>query len=752
MTGPANQDTTGALIDVAVCVPVDETFTYRDPRPGPRLPLGSEVVVPFGGRTATGFVVGYPQVVPQGVRDIVQAVGDGPAIDEPILELCRWAAGYYLSPLGEVLRSAVPRGERARATRRLCLTQSGKDLLACEAEGRAHMVGLTLDAGDRALLARLQKARTLSPVALARSHADSGARIAHLQKRGLIELIDQVAKPSKRKGTAVNQATSPAATPPVLNAHQASALDVLSKALGQGYAGFLLHGITGSGKTEVYLRLIAEARRQGRGALVLVPEIALTPQLASRFRSRFGDDVAVLHSALRPSERLAAWRRLRSGQVGIALGARSAVFAPVHNLAVVVVDEEHDGSFKQEEGVRYHGRDLAVMRAHQAKAVVVLGSATPSLESYRNVQVGRFRRLMLPTRANPDAATRPLPPVQIIDLRRYHMRSDQLLAPPLTQAVSEALSAGEQAILFLNRRGFSTLMHCPTCGEVVHCSDCDVSMTLHRGREKLICHYCGRAEPLRSRCPHCKQPGLQGLGTGTERVESVVRDLFPAARVARLDRDTTDGRRDELEKVLARVHRREIDILVGTQMVTKGHDFEGVTLVGVLQPDQGMHLPDFRAAERTFQLLEQVAGRAGRGERPGRILVQTFCPEHPSIRYLCQHDYEGFVREELDQRKNASYPPFSRMIALRLDGRHENEVRAAATAAATHVRAQGGGAVTVLGPAEAPIRRLRGRTRYQIWLSATDRARLVTAARAAREVTLPRDVRLSIDVDPQSIL
>jgi primosomal protein N' (replication factor Y) len=752
VTGTPSQAAEGTLIDVAVCLPVDEIFTYRDPRPGARLPLGSEVVVPFGARTATGFVVGYPQVAPDGVRDIVQAVGEEPAIDEPILELCRWAAGYYLSPLGEVLRSAVPQGERTRASRRLCLTEAGKHLLACEAEGRALMAGLALDAEDRALLARLNKARTLSPVALGRTRADAGVRIAHLQKRGLVEVIDQVAKPSKGRGAKEEQVSGSTATLPVLNAHQESALDVLSKALGKGYAGFLLHGITGSGKTEVYLRLIAEARRQGRGALILVPEIALTPQLASRFRARFGDDVAVLHSALRPSERLAAWRRLRSGQVGIALGARSAVFAPVRDLSVVVVDEEHDGSFKQEEGVRYHGRDLAVMRAHQAKAVVVLGSATPSLESYRNVLVGRFRRLMLPTRANPDAATRPLPPVQIVDLRRYHMSHDQLLAPPLAQAVADALAAGEQTILFLNRRGFSTLMHCPSCGEVVHCPDCDVSMTLHRGREKLICHYCGRAEPLRSRCPKCKQPGMQGLGTGTERVESVVRELFPAARVARLDRDTTDGNRDALEKVLTRVHGREIDILVGTQMVTKGHDFEGVTLVGVLQPDMGMHLPDFRAAERTFQLLEQVAGRAGRGQRPGRILVQTFCPEHPAIRYLCQHDYEGFVREELAERKNASYPPFSRMIALRLDGREENQVRMAAMAAATHVRAKGGADVTVLGPAEAPIRRLRGRTRYQIWLSGTDRAKLVAAARAAREVTLPRDVRMAIDVDPQSIL
>ncbi len=755
----------GTLLQVAVTLPVDESFTYRDPRPTARLPLGTEVIVPFGSRQVTGFVVGYPEAAVGPVRDITDVVGDGPAIEEPILDLCRWAAGYYMAPLGEVLRSALPRGERAVASRRVRLTDAGRRLLDLEANGRSHMAGITLDAEDRALLARLRAARSLSPTALARAKSGATARMAHLLECGLVEIVDRVAGPSKSRRKAEGRSqpsegshvsdtapSRPAVAPPVLNPHQQAALDVLVAALGKGYSGYLLHGITGSGKTEVYLRLIAQARAQGKGALVLVPEIALTPQLAARFRARFGDDVAVLHSALPAAERLAAWRRLRSGEVGIAVGARSAVFAPVHGLAVVVVDEEHDGSFKQEDGVRYHGRDLAVMRAHQAKAVVVLGSATPSLESFRNVLVGRFRRLLLPTRANPAAAARPLPPVEIIDLRRHQMGPDQLLAPPLVEAVAEALAAGEQTILFLNRRGFSTLMHCPACGAVLRCSSCDVSMTLHRGREKLICHYCGRAAAIPTRCPACKQAALQGLGTGTERVESVVRALFPSARVARLDRDTTDGQRNRLEKLLARVHERQIDILVGTQMVTKGHDFGGVTLVGVLQPDQGMHLPDFRAAERTFQLLEQVAGRAGRGDRPGRIVVQTFCPEHPAIQFLRTHDYEGFVRDELARRESASYPPFSRMIALRLDGRHEASVRAAATSAAAHARAQAGAAVHVLGPAEAPIARLRGRSRYQIWLRGTDRAKLQATARAAAEVTLPRDLRLAIDVDPQSVL
>ncbi len=738
------------LLQVAVTLPLHELFTYRNPQPGLRVEPGTEVVVPFGPRKVTGFVVGQAASAPVEVRDVLEFVGEGPAVEADVLDLCRWIADYYVSPLGEVIRAALPRGERTAASRHLRLSEAGRRLLKEEAAGRLSMISLALDEADRGLLVRLRKA-PLSLSHLTRGAPEVGARVSHLVERGLCEVADRVRRPTRQRAGAAGRAGSREALPS-LNIHQQAALEAMRAGLGSGYQCFLLHGITGSGKTEVYLRLIAEVRQRGQGALVLVPEIALTPQLATRFRARFGDDVAVLHSALRPAERLAAWRRLRSGEVGIAVGARSAVFAPVRGLGVVVVDEEHDGSFKQEDGVRYNGRDVAIMRAQKAGALAVLGSATPSLEAARNVAVGRFRKLELPTRANPAAATRPLPPVEIIDLRRHRLGPDGLLAPPLALAVESALAAGEQTILFLNRRGFSTLMQCRACGNVLRCTSCSVSLTLHQGRQRLICHYCGRSERIPSRCPSCKQAELEGLGTGTERVESVVRERFPGARVARLDRDTTDGSRDRLEEVLDLVHRREIDILIGTQMVTKGHDFGGVTLVGVLQPDQGMHLPDFRAAERTFQLLEQVAGRAGRGERAGRILVQTYCPEHPAIEFLRRHDYQGFVRDELARRESALYPPFSRMIAIRLDGRDENAVRVAASAAADLARAQAAATVRVLGPAEAPLKRLRGRSRFQIWLASQSRNHLVAAARAAAQVTLPADVRLAIDVDPQSVL
>jgi primosomal protein N' (replication factor Y) len=736
-----------ALVEVAVALPLVETFTYRDPR-GIRPEVGTQVVVPFGARMVTGFVVGHCEVAPGPVKDIEEVVGEGPIVDEEILELCRFVASYYLAPLGEVLRGALPQGERAEAARKVRLTEAGQELLAREAAGGYSFGSLSLDEDDRALLRRLQKARSLGLRALARAGAE--ARVNRLAEAALLEVGDEVRGQRgvrKRKQDAVAAAQ---VAPPELNEHQARALEALSGALG-AYATFVLQGITGSGKTEVYLRLIAEARRAGKGALVLVPEIALTPQLAARFRARFGDDVAVLHSALPPGQRLAAWRRLRVGEVGIALGARSAVFAPVRNLGVVVVDEEHDGSFKQEEGVRYHGRDLAVVRAQKAGAVAVLGSATPSLETYRNVLQERYRRLLLPTRANPSAAARPLPPVEILDLRQRPPGPDGLLSPPLAEAIGATLAAGEQVILFLNRRGFSTLILCRTCGCVLRCPHCAVSMTFHRGRNRLLCHYCARTESIPAACPKCRQKTLEGMGMGTEQVESVVRERFAQARVARLDRDTADSGRGA-ERLLKQVHDGEIDILVGTQMVTKGHDFERVTLVGVLHPDQGMHLPDFRAAERTFQLLEQVAGRAGRGERPGRVLVQTYNPHHPAIECLRAHDYEGFVKGELARRQDAQYPPFSRMIAVRLDGPDENQVRAAATDAAARARAVAGTGVRVLGPAEAPIARLRGRTRWQVWLSGPERAALSRCARAAAEVSLPRELRLAIDVDPQSVL
>jgi len=808
----------GALLEVAVALPVPGTFTYRDPRPGAAA-VGAQVVVPFGTRTVTGFVVGH---VPAGrdadiePRDIEEVVGGEPAFDKAMIAFCRWTADYYQAPLGEVLRAALPQGEQASAKRAVRLTELGRRAL--DRQGtlvadapRDPVLGALADAGGELPLARLfrlvprargplprlaeaglvemgdevERRRPLPTLALALAtggdwekglpkraavRRSTMAKIAaagadglpvasltatertHLRALSMSGLARVEHRPIRQGQGEAQALAPPTIAPPVfaLNAAQTSAVAALRAALGGGFASFLLHGVTGSGKTEVYLQVIAAARAAGQGALVLVPEIALTPQLASRFRARFGEDVAVLHSGLPPKERLAAWRRLRAGEVGIALGARSAVFAPVRALGVVVVDEEHDPSFKQEEGVRYHGRDLAVVRAQQAGALAILGSATPSLESAHNVARGRFVRLSLPERATP----RPLPEVTIVDLRRHPPGPDGLLSAPLSEALGAALAAGEQSILFLNRRGFSTVMLCRACGQVVRCENCVVSMTYHRGRARLCCHYCGGTTPVPVLCPACNSPRIERLGTGTERVEAIVRERFPDARVARLDRDTAgSGAARDLDAILRRMQAREIDLLVGTQMVTKGHDFPGVTLVGVLQPDQGMDLPDFRATERTFQLLEQVSGRAGRGERPGRVIIQTYRPEHAAITAVVQHDYEGFVRNELDERRLTGYPPFTRMIALRLDARDPAQAKAGAAAAAVAAASAGGAAVRVRGPAEAPLGRLRGRARWQVWLSSQERAPLAAAARAAaRTAKTGTDLRLSVDVDPQSVL
>jgi primosomal protein N' (replication factor Y) len=813
-----------SLLEVAVTLPVRGTFTYRDPRRGAaQIPIGTQVVVPFGRRTVTGFVVAHP-IEPKDdeggkdgqdgtLRDIEAVVAGEPAFDDAMIGFCRWVADYYHAPLGEVLRAALPQGEKAEAVRAVRITARGR-----QAVGTQRSL-LGEESGHPVLVALAAAGGELPLRSLTRVVARAGSQVTRLATQGLVEVGDEVqsrkavktetfalivdaaavarlavraagkrvlctkiagtpggfpvatlvaAERAQLKGLVEMGIVRLEARAPLLRVApeapvagsaftltdaQHRAVTTLTAALPAAFASFVLHGVTGSGKTEVYLRVIARAREEGRGALVLVPEIALTPQLAARFRARFGEDVAVLHSALPPGERLRAWRRLRTGEVGIALGARSAVFAPVRALGVVVVDEEHDASFKQEEGVRYNGRDLAVVRAQRAGALVILGSATPSLETMHNVVRGRFTLIPLPGRATP----RPLPAVDIVDLRRHPVGPDGLLSAPLAEAVAVSLAAREQVILFLNRRGFSTVVLCRACGHVVRCDNCAVSMTYHKGRARLVCHYCARTTAVPHRCPSCDSSKLERLGMGTERVEAVVRERFPDARVARLDRDTAGARGPEMEGrglhgVLRRMQAGEIDILVGTQMVTKGHDFAGVTLVGVLQPDQGMHMPDFRAAERTFQLLEQVAGRAGRGDRPGRVIVQTYNPDHVAIAAVKTHDYEGFVRQEMADREEAGYPPFSRMIVLRLDAGDEGRVKQAAADAAAAAQAAGGTAVRVRGPAEAPIARVRGRYRYQVWLSSQDRVALGAAARAGAAIKVSGDVRVIIDVDPQSVL
>ncbi|HEY0481387.1 MAG TPA: primosomal protein N' [Kofleriaceae bacterium] len=645
---------------------------------------------------------------------------------------------------------------------------------------RERVVQLAGDAGAaRAQVARaprrlavvelLAGGEAVAVSAIERSLPGAKAAVRELVKLGLATV-------SERESAITAVATDDAmagSVPPALTYEQRIAVDAITAAVQgddapsiaadsvrgpaepegrRGFTPFLLHGVTGSGKTEVYLRVIATALEAGRTALVLVPEISLTPQLAARFRARFGDLVAILHSGLSETARLGEWSRLHRGDARIAVGARSAVFAPLDGLGVIVVDEEHDGSFKQDEGVRYHARDVALVRAQRAGAVCVLGSATPSLESAAHAERGTYRKLTLTQRPT----ARPMPDVQIIDLKTYMPDGDAMLSAPLRAAIGETLAAGDQTILFLNRRGFATFVLCRACGHAFRCPHCSVSLTYHRHNDRLACHYCGFAQRVPEGCPGCGAVGtIERKGLGTEKVADAIAAAFPAARVARLDRDVATGAK--IEVVLARVARREVDVLVGTQMVTKGHDFPGVTLVGVLCADTGLNLPDFRASERTFQLLAQVAGRAGRGDKPGRVMIQTYRPRAPAVIAAAAHDYDSFFAAESAARAELGYPPHGRLIAVRIDGADAQEVAAAAErlaqlAIAAARRPEIAGQVEVRGPVPAPLERLRNRTRWQVWLRSADRHALRRVARSLLGADLAGAVRVGLDVDPISAM
>ncbi len=607
--------------------------------------------------------------------------------------------------------------------------------------------------GSRAKLAVLDSLEALGGTAdlleLSAAHKGASQHLRALSKLGLVELSERVVRgdawhAQEESSTGMLAPSAPLA----LNEAQAEAVAKLEAGMDtQAFAAFLLYGITGSGKTEVYLQLIASCLERGLNAIVLVPEISLTPQLAARFRARFGPQVAVLHSALTVRERFDEWHRLREGNARIALGARSAVFAPIDKVGVIVIDEEHDSSFKQEEGVRYHARDVALVRARNANALCVLGSATPSMESFQGTRTGRVQLLSLPQRAT----GRPLPTVELLDMRRFLPDKQTMLTAPLSAAIEQTLHDGDQVILFLNRRGFDTFVLCTSCGHAFRCRRCSVSLTYHRFRERLMCHYCAHEEPLPGICPECSaSDAISRRGFGTEKIAEAVAERFPSARVERLDRDVASGK--SIQQVLGRVARREVDILVGTQMVTKGHDFPGVTLVGVLCADTGLSLPDFRASEKTFQLLTQVAGRAGRGDKGGRVLIQSYRCESPAISAAAQQDFDLFFAGEAVDREELGYPPFGHLVAIRVDGNDASAVIRQCRRLADAARKYGD-EVSVLGPAEAPLARLKGRTRWHLWLRAGDRARLrrtVKGVMAAVEVV--PGLRVAVDVDPVSAL
>ncbi len=746
------------LVDVALPVPLRRTFTYRAPPDEPVPALGSRVAVPFHGRKLAGFVVAHRDEPPEGVTRIATVAGllePEPVFPQELLRFLLEAARYYLHPIGEVLRAAAP-ALPAGAFRRLRergFLAPGEALPGRRVGTRCELFvrvsgsfeAERLGPRQREILA-LVASRDEVPLAELRERVGAGARgiVRRLEARGLVTTDEREVHIDPFFRTPVAPDTPPELTP--AQRHAVSAI------VGGGGDAFLLHGVTGSGKTEVYLHVIAAARDRGQGALLLVPEIALTPQLVSRFRARFGDAIAVLHSGLSERERDDHWRALRRGDLRLAVGARSALFAPVPDLGVLVVDEEHDPSFKQEEGFRYHARDLALLRAYRAGAICILGSATPSVESFHRAAAGKLRLLSLPERPTAQA----LPAVETLDLRRQRTSgaTHPLLTEPLRRAIRDCLDAGEQAILFLNRRGYAPSVRCGDCGKLVECPACSVALTEHRAQGRLRCHYCDFQQAVPERCPSCGSTRVDAMGIGTEQLEQALAELYAPKVVARLDRDTATGK--SAEAVLDRLRRREVDLLVGTQMVTKGHDLPGVTLVGVLLADQSLAFPDFRAGERTFQLLAQVAGRAGRGERPGRVIFQTFQPEHPAIRAAAAHDYEAFYAAEREERRELCYPPFAHMVAVRIDAGDEARGRAVAEELATLAKAHPAvreGVLLVQGPAPAPLARLRGRYRFR-FLVRGPRALVRQVARrvVARIDEGVQPARATVDVDPVSML
>lgn len=733
------------IAEVAIGQRVDKLFHYAVPlRLAASLHPGHRVVVPFGKGRRVGFVVALVREAGVPVlKEIESAPDEQAVVSEDLLDLARWVADYYAAPLGLVLKTILPPG----------FSDPDKVFAKEKQEVRVALVGRppadrpvrSLTAKQEAVLDLLQDFGGEMTLAALRAAGVSAAAASALEKKGLVAFRKAEALRVEHPDTGEREAAI------VLSEAQARAVAGIGGAVRAGtFAPFLLHGVTGSGKTEVYLRLIEEIVREGGGALVLVPEIALTPQLIGRFVRRLGDAVAVLHSGLTDAERRDQWKRIRSGEASVAVGVRSAVFAPVDKLKLIVVDEEHDPSYRQDEGVRYHARDVAVMRAKRAGIPVVLGTATPSLETFHNAREGRYRSLDLPERAGGAV----FPTVRIVDLRGAKS-GNRFLSPDLLSAVEARLARGEQSLLFLNRRGWASFLLCRECGATLSCEHCSVTLTVHKGDRSARCHYCGHARPLPDLCPSCGGTRMTPLGVGTEQIEEELKARFPTARVARMDRDTM-GERGAYADLVRSLHEGGVDILVGTQMVTKGHHFPRVSLVGVVLAEASLMVPDFRATERTFHLLMQVAGRAGRGEVPGEVIVQTFVPGHPVLAFVGEHDFAGFVEAELSARREVRYPPFVRLVRVLITGADEARVSAAAVRCAAAMREASGNSVEVLGPAPAPLARLKGKFRWHVLLKGREPGRLKDLARrgahAIQRVPGASSLSVLIDVDPVGLM
>jgi primosomal protein N' (replication factor Y) (superfamily II helicase) len=759
------------LISVAVPVPNLDLLTYAVPDGVATPCVGARVVVPLGTRLVTGIVVEVgveagarrrtanaepPATNVKPIRELLDATAFVPA---DVVALARWTAEYYAAGVGDTIPALLPpmaRGARADAhktTRMAAITAAGLEALDAresittkQREALALLAGAPMGIGTPALAAR----------------GIAADAISRLAKRGYISLrqerVDRDPFENAEKGqTRVRPGSDPGLTPDLapisrqLTGEQTDALARLrTLADTRVFQVALLHGVTGSGKTEIYIRLSADVRRSGRRVLMLVPEIALTPAAAALFRDAFGERVAIQHSGLSDGERHDQWQRIRRGDIDIVVGTRSAVFAPLEEVGLIVVDEEHDASYKQEESPRYNGRDVAIVRAQRAGALVILGSATPSMESYHNAMTGKYQRVVLERRV----LDRPLASVSVVDMREEYAAQgpDVILSRPLREGIRIRLDRKEQSLVLLNRRGFATAVFCRQCAGTIDCPNCSVSLVVHGdgNARRARCHYCNFTSRVPPACPLCAGPYLEQAGFGTERVEAEVRKACPDARVARLDRDAI-RKRGSLASLLSRFREGAIDVLVGTQMIAKGHDFPRVTLVGVVSADVGLGLADFRASERTFQLLTQVAGRAGRGEQLGEAIVQTLYPDHYSIQLACRQDFPAFYTRELLFRRAMRYPPTISLVNAVVRSRTFAGAMDDAADIAEAVRCSDGG-LRILGPAPAPLGKLRGEYRAQLLIKGMNRKKIREALQSALGARPELQRRVVVDVDPLSVL
>ena len=806
--------------DVALPVPLDAVFTYGVP--DGMLPIiGGRVLVPFRQRRMSGVVTDLhgrkPRVDGKEVatKNLISVLDSAPVLDEQLIRLGQWIAGYYLAPVGEVFRTMLPLnaefkkaiGYRIAEQGRMALHQAGMSgsslrshrtpedqfaefrvldylserettregsLRAATRASTALLVGMVrkkwivredlsdvrdaartvkvavlknvegkLNANQQTLIDTLAATGGRAPVDALQSLEVPRTTLGTLVKRGLVEIIEAAAG-FNLSGLKAR----PRLFDFQFNPSQQSALKRIQEQVNERkFAGMLLHGITGSGKTAIYLAAMRAVLAAERSAILLVPEIGLTPAVAADLHQLFGKEVAILHSALSDRERAEQWHRIKRGEARMVVGTRSAVFAPVSDLALMIVDEEQDPSYKQEETPRYHARDVAVMRAKMANAVVVLGSATPSLESYFNAKKNKYTLLELPDRVE----RRPLPQVEIVDMRQEFQEtgSEQVVSRKLAEEIKERLERKEQVMVLLNRRGYSPVVLCRTCGKTLECKNCAIAMTHHKRSRRMECHYCGYAAPVPKTCAHCGSEYVYFLGTGSEKLEEWLHGMFPQARIGRLDRDTVRGRED-FERALSALDEGELDLLVGTQMIAKGHDIHGVTLVGVVGADMALGFPDFRAAERTFQLLTQVAGRAGRGQTPGKVVLQTYFPDHYAVQYAAQHDFAGFYDKELRFRSWMHYPPYSALANVLVQSSKLDQALGWSGILGKWFEKTRHEGIRVLGPAAAPILRLKQDYRYHFVLKSASREKLNALLRSmlvyAAEQKIPR-TQLIVDVD-----